>query len=151
MLSPSASGSGNFQTVEIVIEDERNGEELVIEDDFTLECGPGGVQRMDIRRLGDVLQSGPSRRDGRPFNFLDGSCNLHALIGPAKVYTLRNGRKQFIVEVTEDNVDKFASGKVQVPLDLTLKLFVETVSCFLYHDKKFSTHCLLSLHLNSRH
>ena len=48
------------------------------------------------------------------------------------MYTLRNGRKQYIVEVSEDNVDKVGSGKVQIPPDLALTLHVEYVSLYYY-------------------
>ena len=44
------------------------------------------------------------------------------------MYTLRNGRKQYILEVSEDNVNNFGSGRVQIPPELTLTLHVEYVS-----------------------
>lgn len=127
MPAAGATSAGELHTVQIIIEDERNGEDIFIEDDFALENGPSGIQRLDIRRLADALQSGPSRRDGEcSVQVIDAARSL-AAEGPAKVYTLRNGRKQFIVDVSEDNVDKIGSGKVQVPSDLTITLHVEYV------------------------
>ena len=82
----------------------------------------------DAQDVCEQLQASPSRIDGQYDNKI---CRIIPLMliptGPARVYTLRGKYRQFFLRVSADNVDEITSSNLQVAMERTLDIVVESV------------------------